>query len=86
MALNVSGIQTVDAYGSVQALLSGVNLIEDFRIAAVSGDVVSYQIEVRGGADRLRRALRFAGLLEQAEDGDFGDPEPAFALEFFYSP
>ncbi len=84
--LNVSGIQTVDAYGSVQVLLSGVSLIEDFQIAAVSGDVVSYQVEVRGGADRLRRALRFAGLLEQTDTGNFGDLEPVSALEFFYSP
>jgi hypothetical protein len=82
VALNVSGVQTVDAYGSVQELLSGVSLIENFRIAEVAGDIVSYQVEVRGGAERLRRALRFAGLLEQAENAYSGD---IFALEFFYS-
>jgi len=71
VALSVSGVHTVDAYGSVQQMLSGVSLIESFRIAEVSGDVVSYEIEVRGGADRLRRALRFAGLLEQEGTGDF---------------
>jgi hypothetical protein len=86
VALNVAGIQTVDAYGSVQALLSGVSLIEGFQIAAVSGDVVSYQVKVRGGANRLRRALRFVGLLEQTDTGNFGDLEPVSALEFFYSP
>jgi len=82
VALNVSGVQTVDAYGSVQELLAGVSLIESFRIAEVAGDIVRYQIEVRGGAERLRRALRFAGLLEQAENADSGDLS---ALEFFYS-
>jgi hypothetical protein len=81
VALNVSGVQTVDAYGSVQKLLAGVSLIENFRIVKVAGDIVSYQVEVRGGAERLRRALRFAGLLEQAENADFGDLS---ALEFFY--
>ena len=84
--LNVSGIQTLDAYGSVQELLSGVGLIESFRISEVAGDVVSYQVEMRGGADRLRRALRFAGLLEEVHPGDFGGLEPKLALEFFYSP
>jgi hypothetical protein len=86
IALNVSGIQSVEAYGSVQELLTGVGLIEDVRITAVAGDVVAYQVEVRGGAERLRRALRFAGLLEQEESSNYGDLEPVSALEFFYSP
>jgi hypothetical protein len=84
--LNIAGVQTLDAYGSVQELLAGVSLIESFRITKVAGDIVSYRIEVRGGADRLRRALRFAGLLEQVLAGDFGGLEPASELEFFYSP
>ncbi len=86
LSLNVSGVQTIDAYGSLQQMLSGVSLIESFRIAEVSGDVVSYQVEVRGGVDRLRRALRFTGLLEQTDSTDFSGLEPASALEFFYSP
>lgn len=86
LALNISGVQSVDAYGAVQELLSGVSLIESFSISEVAGDVVSYQVEVRGGAPRLRRALRFAGLLEQMDSGDFGGLEPDSALEFFFSP
>jgi len=86
VTLNVSGVQTVDAYGSLQSVLSGVSLIESFRIAEVDGDVVSYQVEVRGGADRLRRALRFAGLLEQEDTVDFDSFEPELGLEFFYNP
>jgi hypothetical protein len=84
--LNISGVETLDAHGSVHELLAGVSLIESFRIIKVAGDNVSYQVEVRGGADRLRRALRFAGLLEQTLPGDFGDLEPASELEFFYAP
>jgi hypothetical protein len=84
--LNISGVETLDAHGSVHELLAGVSLIESFRIIKVAGDIVSYQVEVRGGADRLRRALRFAGLLEQTLPGDFGDLEPASELEFFYAP
>jgi hypothetical protein len=86
VALNVSGVRTLDAYGSLQKVLSSVSLIEDFRISKVTGDTVSYQIEIRGGEERLRRALGFAGLLELADAGEFGSLEAPLALEFFYSP
>jgi len=80
VVLNVAGVETVSAYGSLQNLLKDVNLIEDFHIAAVSGDVVRYEVEVRGGAERLRRALRFAGLLEQ----DSGGGGLESSLEFYF--
>jgi hypothetical protein len=87
--LNVSGVQTVNAYGSLQEILSAISLIEGFRITEVAGDMVSYEVDVRGGAERLRRALRFAGLLEQIDSGDFSDDfsddEPVSALDFFFS-
>lgn len=86
VALNVSGIHDVDAYGSLQKLLAGVNLIEAFRIERVAGDTVSYQVDVRGGAPRLRRALRFAGLLEQDSGRDIADPTSSSTLEFFFNP
>ena len=84
IALNVSGIDSVDAYGSVQQLLDGVSLIENLSILQVAGDTISYQVEVRGGASRLRRALRFAGLIEEEAAGGSGESAPALA--FFYSP
>jgi hypothetical protein len=89
VALIVSGIESVDAYGSVQNILNDVSLIERVRIREVAGDTVSYEVEVRGGANRLRRALRFAGLLEQEGQSfnlqDFdGRTEPD--LTFFYNP
>ena len=87
VALNVSGVQTVNAYGSLQMTLTQLSLIERFRISGVAGDVVSYEVEIRGGVDRLRRALRFEGLLEQtAEPTDFSGFEPTTTLEFFYGP
>lgn len=83
VALNVSGIVSVDAYGNVQRILKDVSLIENFTVTEVSGDRVSYRVEVRGGADRLSRALRFNGLVEQ----DVLDPVQTNAtLEFYYSP
>ena len=80
--LNVSGVVSVDAYGSVQATLKEVAMIESFAISEVSGDRVSYRVEVRGGAERLSRALRFSGLVEQ----DVRDPLQPGVLEFFYGP
>jgi hypothetical protein len=64
-------------------MLEDMSIIERYAITEVSGDRISYRVEVRGGQDRLSRALRFAGLLEQ----DLPDPSrPEAALEFFYSP
>ena len=83
VALNVSGVESVDAYGSVQKLLSDVSLIEQYRVAMVSGDVISFEVDVRGGAERLRRALRFTDLIEQS-DGAFDPLNSNGALDFFY--
>ena len=81
--LNVAGIVSVEAYASVQATLKGIPLIEGFAIEEVNGDRVTYRVDVRGGADRLGRALRFSGLVEQGGDDDPLQPR---ALEFFYGP
>ena len=88
VALNVSGIQTVEAYGSLQKMLAGASAVESFIITEVAGDRVSYRVDVRGGADRLGRALRFNGLVEQDVIARFGETQldEYSALEFFYSP
>ena len=90
--LSIAGITSVDAYGSVQRILSGLNVVEAFTIIAVEGDRISYRINAHGGAERLARALRLSGLIEQERiDGsDFpGVPQDGSlidSLEFFYSP
>lgn len=86
VALTVSGIVSVEAYGGLQNLLAGVSLIEAFMVTQVAGDRVTYRVDIRGGAERLRRALRFNGLVEQELLSDFGDIEAASALEFYYTP
>lgn len=86
VALHVSGIVSVEAYGSLQSLLAGVTLIESFIITEVAGDRVSYRVEVRGGADRLSRALRFNGLVEQESAALFDEVPSGPILEFFYGP
>lgn len=85
VALNISGIESVDAYGSVQRMLDGLALIEKFKISEVAGDTVSYDVEVRGSASRLRRALRVAGLIESEAIDGIGTPDLVPGLDFFYS-
>jgi hypothetical protein len=86
--LGVAGIDTVDAYGSVQRILSGLNVIESFSIAAVDGNRILYRVEAHGGAERLARALRLSGLIEQDrfDSAPFPEAPPAATLEFFYGP
>ena len=86
VALTVSGIVSVESYGGLQRLLADVSLIEEFMVTEVAGDRVTYRVDVRGGAERLRRALRFNGLVEQELLSDFGNIEPAPSLEFYYNP
>ena len=83
VVLNVSGIASVEAYGSVQEMLNDISLIEHFAVTEVSGDRVSYRVDVRGGTERLGRALRFNGLVEQE---GMDAMQPAATLEFYYNP
>ncbi len=97
-SVGVSGIDSIDAYGAVQQILGGVSLIEVFNISRVEGHRIRYNITIRGDADRLIRALRFNGLMEQDvidasqipqdfSSDDFGlQSRSNSSLEFFYSP
>lgn len=82
--LRIAGIDSVEAYGEMQNLLASTSVIENFAIDEVSGDVIRYRIEALGGVERLRRALRFGGLIEQ--NGADGSLSPVATLDFFYSP
>ena len=86
--LSVAGISTVDAYGSVQRILADITVVESFAIVSVDGDRILYRVEAHGGAERLARALRLAGLFEQDrfESSSLPGEFPDAALEFFYSP
>ncbi len=86
VALAVSGIVSVEAYGRLQSVLNNVSLIEQFSITEVSGDRVSLRVDVRGGPERLRRALEFKGLVEQESGPTFGGTPAVATLEFYLSP
>ncbi len=84
--LRVAGIDSVQDYGAVQRMLSNLSLIDNFAITEVGDDTILYQVDAHGGAERLRRALRFNGLIEQSDFGSDAvfDGSPTGALEFFY--
>jgi hypothetical protein len=86
--LEISGVDSVGAFAAVQNLLSEMALIESFSLVEVEGDEIRYRVEALGGVDRLRRALRFGGFIEQnGFDSDrFGVDSLTQTLEFFYSP
>ncbi len=84
VAMSVAGIVSVDAYGNLSQILDNVSVIEEYRITEVSGDRVTVQVNVRGGAERLRRALQFSGLVEQDSVQRFGDTADEVSLEFYY--
>jgi len=89
--VNIAGVDSVAAYGAVQTLLSNITVIESYSISEVRGNRIRYRVEAHGGAERLRRALRFNGLIEQ--NGFDGDRFPiesldssfGSSLDFFYS-
>ena len=66
------------------------SLVSDRAISTyhLEGDQIRYRIEAIGGIDRLRRALRISGLIEQnGFDGDrFGIDPLDRTLNFFYNP
>lgn len=90
--LNVTGIDSVEAYGDIQDILKATNVIENFAISEVVADRMRFRVEAVGGLERLRRALRFGGLIEQnGFDGDrirseSLDPTLNASLDFYFSP
>ena len=88
--ITVTGIDSVVAYGTVQAYLQNLALIEKLSIQSVTGDRIHYSATAHGGRERLQRALRFARHLEPVDSllptGSSGDITPADALTFRYRP
>lgn len=91
--LNISGIRSVDDFAKVSRMLADMNHVESFSITSAHADRLSLRVTAHGGADRLARALRFAGLIEQERIDTSGfetlprGPEASpDALDFFLDP
>ncbi len=93
--LTISGIVSVEHYAAVQKILKDTVVIEDFAIRRIEGDRIVYRVAAHGGSERLSRALRFGGLIE--EEGTPPEPFPVGeeysleeslvpSLEFYYNP
>lgn len=87
LELGIAGVDSVAAFGAVDRILKDLRIIERIAIVEVAGDRVLYRVEARGGSERLRRALRFSGLIEQNAgfDGRFAPDSAGVPLEYFYS-
>jgi len=72
MQLKISGINSVSAYGEVQRYLEKLRSLDHLMINTVSADSIIYDIEARGGIDRLHTALRSSGFLVPAEQLNSG--------------
>ncbi|GMR17348.1 MAG: DUF2066 domain-containing protein [Gammaproteobacteria bacterium] len=90
VTLNISGVDSLPAYGEVQNLMEELGQVENFTLRSVTGDRVSYVVMVRGGAERLSRALELSGVLQPVTGIGSGiDPLqlPQFdILDFVYRP
>ena len=82
--LTVSGIHSVESFGTVENMLSGLSVVERFAITEVDGDRVKFRVTAIGGLERLRRALRFNGLIEQNDGQPTGFDAFEQVLEFYY--
>ncbi len=90
VALNVTGVDSVAAYGAIQRLLTGLTVIESFQIETVAGNEVRYSIDVQGGTERLASALQFSGVLSRSDllgaSDFFGEELRQNELDFEYRP
>ena len=88
VTLNIAGIDTLRAYGTVQQFLKNLRLIEDFEVHTVKGDEIRYEVRLRGDSARLRRALEISDILIPLEDVDEPLPIGPFlevdSLDFMY--
>lgn len=88
--LTISGVDSVDAFGSLQAFLDKQSVIQSYRIDAVAGQELRFEVEVQGGTDRLATALEFSGLLERSDwlgaGNLYGSPDTRRGLEYVYRP
>ena len=76
MQLTISGIDSVKDYGKVQQFMESLRVLDRLMIKTVNADKITYEVEVRGGADRLRAALARSNILVPVESAGPIDPDP----------
>lgn len=61
--LTISGIESVNAFGTVQRYMENLRGIDQIMIESVAGDRIIYKIRIQGGMKRLQRALELSPIL-----------------------
>jgi hypothetical protein len=82
--ISVSGVHNLRAYAQVTSYLESLTLIRLLAVEELSGDIVVYRAEVRGGAPRLARAIDLGKRLEAVPSA--ADPALSAALNYRFRP
>ncbi len=75
MQLTISGIDSVREYGQVQQYMENLRALDRLMIKSVSADKITYEVEIRGGAERLRTALASSNILVPVNSSDATRPD-----------
>ena len=70
--VEVGGVADLKDYANVQTYLESLTFISHVSVQGLSGDVVTFRISSRGGADPLQHALALNGKLQSLPSGDGG--------------
>lgn len=70
--IEVSGVDDLREYASVQTYLESLTFISHVSVTAFGGDTVRFRVATRGGAESLQRTLALNGRLQPAGTGDGG--------------
>jgi hypothetical protein len=70
--LTISGIHSVNAYAEIQRFMDNLKGIDRVAVKSASTESITYEVTVRGGSERLDRALELSGLLDRIESGTSG--------------
>jgi hypothetical protein len=84
VTISVSGVSSLGAYAQVTDYLESLSLIRALAVEELSGDVVVYRADVRGGASRLARAIDLGKRLEPASSST--DPAIGASLSYRFRP
>ncbi len=85
--LTISNVGSASGFANLQQIIDSVQVIDDYRIRAVSGGRIHYAVRINGGARRLATALNFRSeLVPQADDPETGMPLTADALHYAFRP
>jgi hypothetical protein len=70
LRLRVIGVNSLESYGRLNQYLRSLGIVEQAGVARVDGDVVEFDLVVRGGPERLRSELNSSRLLAAALQAD----------------